>query len=206
MLGRGSRSSEGVEEIFRELCNVLFAEDGLIYEPETISTQKIGAEEEYEGIRVKLLARLENARIPLQVDIGFGDAVKAGRLEYPTLLSMPAPRIQAYPMVTVIAEKSEAIAHLGMLNSRMKDFFDIWFLARTFHFDAQSLSDALRATFDRRATRLDSGAFARLLANLSKDASKQMQWRGVSAQERGCGAGRFCGGERTNPGVLMFGN
>jgi hypothetical protein len=111
------------------------------------------------------------------VDIGFGDAVTPSALLYPTSLSMPARRIQAYPMDTVVAEKAEAIVSLGMLNSRMKDFFDIWLLARTFQFDGRALSDAVRATFGRRRTQLDSDSLANLLVELSGDASKRTQWR-----------------------------
>jgi hypothetical protein len=90
---------------------------------------------------------------------------------------MPAPRIQAYPMDTVVAEKAEAIVSLGMLNSRMKDFFDIWFLARTFQFEGRALSDAVRATFGRRRTQLDSDSLASLLAELADETSKRTQWR-----------------------------
>jgi Nucleotidyl transferase AbiEii toxin, Type IV TA system len=111
---------------------------------------------QYEGVRIKFLAHIQNVRIPIQVDVGFGDAVKPTLIDYPTLLPLPAPRIQAYPMNSVIAEKLEAIVSLGMLNSRMKGFFDIWFLARTFPFAAGALGDAIRSTFGRRTTRLDA--------------------------------------------------
>lgn len=177
LLGHGNPSAEHCGKVFREICDISVADDGLVFFPETVRVEKIKEEQEYEGVRVKFLARLENARIQLQVDIGFGDAVTPRVLHYPTLLSMPAPRIQAYPMETVVAEKAEAIVSLGMLNSRMKDFFDIWFLARTFQFDGQALSAAVRATFGRRRTQLDSDSLANLLAELSDDASKRTQWR-----------------------------
>ena len=109
--------------------------------------------------------------------MGFGDAVNPSLLDYPTLLPLPAPRIQAYPMNSVIAEKLEAIVSLETLNSRMKDFFDIWFLARTFPFAAGALGDAIRSTFERRATRLDPDSVDILLTDLSDDPSKQTQWR-----------------------------
>jgi len=116
---------------------------------------------------------------PLQVDVGFGDALtmRPSVLDYPTLLRMPAPQIQAYPMEAVIAEKVEAMVHLGMLNSRMKDFFDVWFLARTFSFEAAALADAIHATFERRGTPIDADGFDALIAELSIDASKHAQWR-----------------------------
>lgn len=100
-----------------------------------------------------------------------------GLLDYPTLLPMPAPRILAYPMNAVVAEKLEAIVSLGMLNSRMKDFYDIWFLAQTFPFEASALGSVLRATFQRRKTRLDPDGLKILLDDLSGDLAKRTQWR-----------------------------
>ena len=142
-----------------------------------MKAEKIKEEQEYEGVRVKFLTRLDNARIPVQVDVGFGDAVNSRLLDYPTLLPMPAPRVLAYPMNAVVAEKLEAIVSLGMVNSRMKDFYDIWFLARTFPFQAEALGAALRATFERRKTGLDPDGLKVLLAELSGDVTKQTQWR-----------------------------
>ena len=154
LLGHGDPSPENCITVFRELCALAVPDDGLQFPIETVTAEKIKEEQEYEGVRVRLVARMANVRIPLQVDIGFGDAltVRPGVLAYPTLLPMPAPQIQAYLMETVIAEKLEAMVHLGMLNSRMKDFFDVWFLARTFSFDGAALADAIRATFERRGT------------------------------------------------------
>jgi hypothetical protein len=120
LLGRGDPSHEHCKDVFKALCKIPVIDDGLIFFSETMAAEKIKEEQEYEGIRVRLRVGLENARIPVQIDIGFGDAVTADVLDYPTLLSMPAARIQAYPMETVLAEKLEAIVSLGMLNSRMK--------------------------------------------------------------------------------------
>ena len=177
LLGRGDPSLEHCQEVFREICRIPVEDDGLIFSADTVSVEKIKEDQDYEGVRVKFLARLDNARIPVQVDVGFGDAVSPGLLDYPTLLPMSAPRIQAYPMETVVAEKTEAVVHLGMLNSRMKDFYDIWFLARTFSFDLGILSAALRATFDRRKTELEPDRLKTLLVGLSGDAAKRTQWR-----------------------------
>jgi predicted nucleotidyltransferase component of viral defense system len=177
LLGRGDSSLEHCQEVFRELCHIPVEDDGLIFSAETVNAETIKEEQDYEGARVKFIALLENARIAIQVDVGFGDAVTPDLLDYPTLLPMPAPRIQAYPMDTVVAEKLEAIVSLGMLNSRMKDFYDIWFLARSFPFEAGSLGGALRATFERRRTQLDPDGLKILLADLSGDALKRTQWR-----------------------------
>jgi Nucleotidyl transferase AbiEii toxin, Type IV TA system len=114
------------------------------------------AEDEYSGLRVTLQSTIAGARLPIQVDIGFGDVVTpaAREVDYPSLLGMPAPRLRAYPPETVVAEKVQALVSLGMLNSRMKDFFDLWAISRMFPFEGPVLSDALRATFIRRATPL----------------------------------------------------
>jgi predicted nucleotidyltransferase component of viral defense system len=177
LLGRGDPSLEHCQEVFREICHIPVEDDGLIFSADTVSVEKIKEDQDYEGVRVKFLGRLDNARIPVQVDVGFGDVVTPGLLDYPTLLPMSTPRIQAYPMETVVAEKTEAIVHLGMLNSRMKDFYDIWFLARTFSFDLRILSAALRATFDRRKTELEPHRLQTLLVELSGDGAKPKQWR-----------------------------
>jgi predicted nucleotidyltransferase component of viral defense system len=178
LLGHGDPSPDNCAAILRELCEIAVPDDGLNFPIESVAADKIEEEQEYEGVRVRLLARMANVRIPLQVDIGFGDALtmRPAVLDYPTLLPMPAPQIQAYPMPAVIAEKLEAMVHLGMLNSRMKDFFDVWFLARTFPFDAGTLTDAIRATFDRRGTAVDVQGFHALAGELSTDASKRTQW------------------------------
>jgi hypothetical protein len=122
---------------------------------------------------------MEKVRIPVRVDIGFGDALttQPGIVDYLTLLPMPAPQIQAYPMEAVIAEKLEAMVHLGMLNSRMKDFFDVWFLARTFSFEAATFANSIYATFKRRGTPQDAEGFEALIGELSVDDSKRTQWR-----------------------------
>lgn len=179
LLGNGDPSPENCLAVFRELCAVAVPDDGLKFPIDAVTAERIKEDKEYEGVRVRLLARMANVRVPLQVDIGFGDALttRPSVLDYPTLLTMPAPQIQAYPMEAVIAEKLEAMVHLGMLNSRMKDFFDVWFLARTFSFEAAALADAIRATFERRGTPLDTEAFAALISELSTDSSKRTQWQ-----------------------------
>jgi hypothetical protein len=177
LLGRGEPSKERCADIFREISTGEAEEDGLIFLTSTITAERIKEEQEYEGVRVKFIAKLENARITIQADIGFGDAVTPEVIEYPALLSGPGPRILAYPMETVIAEKVEAIAHLGMLNSRMKDFFDIWFLTKTFTFDAGKLSQAIGATFSRRGTEWNIAKLDELLVILGADPIKTLQWR-----------------------------
>ena len=128
---------------------------GWLFDPATVTAGKIKEDQEYEGVRVGCVARLGQARIDLQVDVGFGDAITPGpaTVQYPAMLDLPAPELAAYPRETVVAEKFQAMVMLGIANSRMKDFFDLWVLARSFAFAGPALADAVRATFARRKTR-----------------------------------------------------
>lgn len=125
-------------------------------EVDGLEAAPIREEVEYGGVRVRTTATIAGARIPIQVDIGFGDAVTPGPvdIEYPSLLDAPAPRLRAYPVATVIAEKFEALVTLGMANSRLKDFYDLWLIAETFELERSTLAEAVRQTFARRGTDL----------------------------------------------------
>lgn len=140
---------------------------------------EIRENQEYQGQRVRLVAYLETARIPVQIDIGFGDVVtpEAEEISYPTLLDSPVPRILAYPPETVISEKLQAMVALGMLNSRMKDFYDLRMIARQFTFDGPKLVEAIRATFNRRRTEIPESAPVALTDEFSMDRDKVTQWK-----------------------------
>jgi len=133
---------------------------------------------EYGGIRVTLVGELAGARIPIQADIGFGDAVtpEPVHVVYPTLLGHPAPYLRAYPRETVIAEKYQALVNLGMANSRMKDFYDLWVMAHRFDFDGAMLSEAINNTFTRRETPLPEQTPSGLSAEFYGDDQKNRQW------------------------------
>jgi Nucleotidyl transferase AbiEii toxin, Type IV TA system len=150
--------------------------DGLRLNRQTVRAQPIREQSGYAGIRVTMEAALENARIPIQVDIGFGDAVTPAPEEvaFPVLLDFPAPHLRSYPVYTVIAEKLEAVVLLGEANSRMKDFYDVWFLSRRFEFDGETLVQAIRATFDRRKTKLPTSVPLALTQEFA--ALKTRQW------------------------------
>jgi hypothetical protein len=180
LLGFGENGPENLVAIFQEVCRVAVMDDGLIFEPESVQAALIREEMEYGGIRVALRGMLDRARISLQLDVGFGDAVTphAAEVEYPTLLDLPAPHLRIYPKETVIAEKFQAMVHLGMANSRMKDFYDIWVLARTFDFDGKLLRTAIELTFERRRTAVPVQVPLALTADFYADPAKQMQWRG----------------------------
>jgi len=126
-LGFGKDSSERITKIFQILCDMDVEPDGLNFDSETIKVGPIREDQEYQGKRVNLTAFLERARIPLQIDIGFGDVVtpNAEKIDYPTILKLPAPIIRAYTRETVVAEKFHAMVVLGIANSRMKDFYDL---------------------------------------------------------------------------------
>jgi Nucleotidyl transferase AbiEii toxin, Type IV TA system len=132
-LGRGQNSPERFFRIFRELCSVEPEPDGLRFDPDTVTAERITEDADYEGVRVSFTAYLERAKIPIQIDIGFGDAVTPPPIEnnYPTLPGSTAPRLFTYPRETVVAEKLEAMVELGIANSRMKDFYDMEVLSRT---------------------------------------------------------------------------
>lgn len=179
LLGHGEASIEQFEAIFRQVCDQPVAADGLEFLADRVRGESIKDEDQYQGIRLRVDARLANARLPLQVDIGFGDAITPGPIdvEYPTLLDFPSPLLRAYPRETVVAEKFQAMVTLGMANSRMKDFFDLWTLAREYAFDGASLCAALRATFARRETLLPVAPPLALTSVFASDKPKQTQWR-----------------------------
>ena len=135
-----------IRNIFQSLCNLDVDDDGLIFDPESIRVEEIRENNAYEGIRVKLTGELEKANIVLQIDIGFGDVVTPEPIEivYPTLLDQKSPRLKAYPVYTVIAEKFEAMVKLGIINTRMKDFYDLWILAQNLNLIVNSFSKQLK--------------------------------------------------------------
>jgi len=154
LLGIGENSLDAVKRIFDEVCATPVVDDGLVFEG--VSAAAITALQEYGGVSLKIVARLEAARIAVSVDVGFGDKItpRAKRVEFPALLDLPPPRIRAYPVETVVAEKVQAMVALGERNTRMKDFFDVVYLARNFEFEGTVLLEALVGTFKRRRTPL----------------------------------------------------
>jgi Nucleotidyl transferase AbiEii toxin, Type IV TA system len=186
LLALKSASVERLRDIFRELCELPVAQDGLAFEPDSVLADEIREDNLYQGVRVTLIARLGKASIPIQVDIGFGDVVtpKAVQTNFPTLLDFPAPRLAMYPRETVVAEKFEAMVKLGLTNSRMKDFYDIWVLSREFDFDGSVLSAAIRATFKRRKTALTAIMPLALGADFSGNPLKQTQWKAFVRRSR----------------------
>lgn len=157
LLASGPSDAASVEALMNEICAVECPEDGLTYDLASMRVVPIRALQEYEGQRVKITTLLGRTRIRLQVDLGFGDAAVPSpeEAEYPTLLDdLPAPNIRAYRREASIAEKFEAMVKLGRINSRMKDFHDVWAVSSQFPFDGKELLEAVRACFARRKTDL----------------------------------------------------
>ena len=179
LLGFGDRSPERIATVFRELCETSVEDDGITFAANTVQAEEIRTTDEYGGVRVRFTASLGGAIIRVQADIGFGDAITPASPEsdYPTLLpNQPAPHLRVYPRETVVAEKLEAIAKLGMLNTRFKDYYDLRYLAERFEFDGSVLAAAIAATFERRGTPLLPALLAGLSPAFGMDSVKQTQW------------------------------
>lgn len=154
LLGRTSNDESMITTQIKDILAVNVEADGLLFDSGSVQAERITEDAEYKGIRIRFDGTLDNARIRMQVDIGFGDVIYPGpeESELPTMLDFSPPRLLGYSRESVIAEKFEAMVKLGELNSRMKDFYDIWLLSRQFDFDGAKLSEAIRRTFAKRET------------------------------------------------------
>lgn len=176
---RISNEKESVKAAFREICEIKYIEDGVIFHADTITTDDIAIEKEYPGVRITVDAQLDSIRQAISMDIGFGDIVIPNPvdLNYPVLLSgFPTTRIVAYSLETVVAEKFQTMVVRSTLNSRMKDFFDLYRLKHMHQLDEATLREAIKATFRNRGTQynehhiLFSGEF-------SADKNMETRWR-----------------------------
>jgi len=185
LLGSGASEVEAVVETVRAICSVP-AEDGIDFDIDSIRGEEIRHPDDYGGVRVRLQAHLGEARIPVQIDIGFGDAVipPPEVVAFPTLLDHHAPRVLVYPPQAVVAEKLEAMVSLGVTNSRMKDFFDLRTLAASRNFDLESLVAAVRATFERRGTPLTEDDPLVLTTGFLSEPEREVQWRAFLRRSR----------------------
>lgn len=186
LLGFGSNEPRELAEVFRA---VLAGDvgDGLLFDTDGIDAARIREDNPYQGVRVSGRAYLGSALIPLQIDVGYGDSVtpEPEMIAFPTLLDDHAPPLlRAYRRETVVAEKFEAMVSLGLINTRMKDFFDIYVLARDFAFDGPLLAHAIRQTFDRRGTTLPTTAPVAWRSEFYDDAQKSQQWQAFLKKSR----------------------
>jgi len=184
LLGHGPSDVTSIAETFRAICAQTVPDDGVEFDASRLQAAPIREELQYGGVRVRTTALIDRARIAVQIDVGFGDAITPapGEIDYPVLLDAPAPRLKAYPMQTVVAEKFEALVARGIANSRMKDFYDLYLITQTFTLDPHLLAEAIRRTFDRRGTTLPTAPPIGLTDAYAQAWGKQ--WRAFLTRER----------------------
>ncbi len=182
----GDNSVRSLEESFQEICTTSVDDDGIVFNPGSVAGSEIRRDDEYLGVRLRFLATLAGARVPMQVDVGFGDDVTPPpqAVRFPTLLPFAEPEVRAYPREAVVAEKFQAMVTLGMGNSRMKDFYDLFVLARDFDFTDSALCRAIRSTFGRRDTPIPKGTPLALTEEFYGDRAKLAQWRAFLRKSR----------------------
>jgi hypothetical protein len=194
-LGFGESSVEHVRHVFSNVLTLDVQDDGVHFDLGTLDVGPIRAEQPYLGVRLECRAMIGGARVRVQVDVGFGDAItpEAREGEFPALLDFPAPRLRVYPRETVVAEKLEAMVQLGLANSRMKDFYDVAVLSRDFDFDGRTLAAAIVATFMRRGTSIPSSTPVAFSAAFVDDPTKELQWGGFTRKSGIPDAGSLAG-------------
>ena len=177
LLGRIDNDLNTIADVVKSICNVEQEPDGISFDTNSIHVERITEELEYQGVRAQMICYLGTARIHMQIDIGFGDKVipKPVEIEYPTILDTPKPFLLGYSKESSIAEKFEAMVKLDRMNSRMKDFYDIWLLSRSYDFDGRILSDAIRKTFETRGTKIEPDITA-FTKEFSEDHEKSNLW------------------------------
>ena len=179
LLGYGDATPDNLRTAIMEICLSEVEPDGLVFDTENLTIEEIREDLDYEGYRVKLPVYLGKVRIPIQIDIAFGDAISPQLefFDYPSLLDLPLAHVSTYPKETVVAEKLQAAVVLGIRNSRMKDFFDLLWLSSLFPFESNTLAKAIQATFKRRRTELPTTRPLPLTEDFASDPAKQAQWR-----------------------------
>jgi len=185
LLGQIENSIDAVMAVIRNICLQAVEPDGIVFDPDGMRGERISDDADYPGVRIRFQGRLGQARLTIRIDVGFGDAIgSSGRkIIYPTLLDFPAPRLSGYSRENLIAEKFEIMVKRGEINSRMKDFYDIWLLARQFDFQGRILAGAIQRTFKRRGTKLPE-TMDHLIKALIEDATKEIQWRSFVRKSR----------------------
>ena len=187
LLGFGSEDADRIRQVFTDLCAAPAEEpDGLIFQGETVRVTPIRETQEYGGLRVALWALMGQIRIRVQVDIGFGDIVTpaANYADFPSLIGLPSPHVRVYPAETVVAEKYEALVRLGAVNSRVKDFYDLWALASEQAFSGSILAQAIHATFTRRGTPLPETTPLALTGTFTADPTKLQLWQAFVSRNK----------------------
>tara|TARA_R110000772_G_scaffold31555_3_gene77792 strand:+ start:3743 stop:4606 length:864 start_codon:yes stop_codon:yes gene_type:complete len=191
LLGYGDPDPDAVLYLFREIL-AIEDQDGVHFDVAAARIDRIREEVEYGGVRIRTIAEIGGAKVPVSVDIGFGDATEPGaeNLDFPVMLEMSAPKLQGYARETVIAEKFQAMVALGHANTRLKDYYDIWILSQSFTFEDGRLPQAIAATFDRRGTPIPADLPDALTSAFAANDQKKEQWEA------------FIGGVALDPGSL----
>jgi predicted nucleotidyltransferase component of viral defense system len=184
LLGHTQNTVDAVLKIFQGLSKLEAEPDGLEFDPVQVQGERIKEDADYEGIRITMTAWLGKTRVHIQIDIGFADVITPApeRLDYPTILDFPVPHLYGYPPETVIAEKFQAMTVLGMANSRMKDFYDIWMLITNFEFDGKVVQTAVERTFQNRSTELPTEKHIIFSDEFAEN--KRDQWNAFSRKLR----------------------
>ncbi len=179
LLGKIDNRLEVISAAIKDACLMDVEADGIFFNTETVEAVRITEDAEYEGVRVRVHGSLGNARVSIQIDIGFGDVIvpNPNTVLYPAILDFPVPELKGYTMESTIAEKFQAMVKLGILNSRMKDFYDIWILSRSFDFKGEVLAEAVEKTFANRNTPITLNA-AVFDPSFGIDMDKNVQWQG----------------------------
>ncbi len=177
LLGYGENSPSRMIEVFKSISIAEFP-DGLVFDTDSVKAKEISEHQAYNGIRIELNVSLQKALIHLQIDIGFGDIIipESEINKFPTILNMPPAVLRTYSMYSVVAEKFEAMVKLGIANSRMKDFSDIWMMSKRFSFDGIATSNAIKATFENRKTEIPHSLPIALTNDFANDSAKSTQW------------------------------
>jgi len=185
LLGHLANDIDRIVAVVKRVCGQEVEPDGLDFDQDSVRGERIAEETEYEGVRVRFHGKLGTATVTMQLDVGFGDVVVPAPVtaDYPTILDMPAPRIRGYTRESLIAEKFHTMVRRGLLNSRMRDFFDVWVLSRQFDFEGEVLAAAIRETFARRDLEVAPRPAA-LTAEFAADTAKAKQWRGFLRKSR----------------------
>jgi predicted nucleotidyltransferase component of viral defense system len=176
LLGFVENDLENLIAIVKDVCDLKVSDDGIRFDATTVTGERIREEAEYKGVLIRLQGLLGKIRLHVQIDIAFGDVVSpsAVRRAYPTLLAMPGPDVRSYPPEAVIAEKLQAMIHLGSANSRMKDFYDLWLLTDQIKFKGKVLQEAIQQTFQNRVTEIPEAEPVAFSGGFAQE--KQRQW------------------------------
>lgn len=186
LMGSGNADPAHLAKVIGNICATQTEDDGLSFDGAAVTATAIREDAEYDGVRVVAPVALGSMAVRFQIDIGFGDVIVPApqEAEFPALLAQRGPMVKAYPKETVIAEKVHAMVLLGMANSRMKDYFDIWMLSRSFAFERDLLREAIVSTFARRRTPLPASEPIGLSVEFARNESKRLQWTGFVKRQR----------------------